>query len=71
MLFETLAMFYCIVHNESKGLHIIYWGYGTGNIAYGAATFVVKVRIRGNNFFSKRIRGKDFLTETESSSGGS
>ena len=23
-----------------KGLHIIYWGYGAGNIAYGATTFL-------------------------------
>ena len=35
------TVYYLFLHIcNHKGLHIIYWGYGAGNIAYGATTFL-------------------------------
>ena len=44
-----------------KGLHIIYWGYGAGNIAYGATTFCEGKHMGQQPFFKTYIQGKDFF----------
>ena len=55
-----------------KGLHIIYWGYGTGNIAYRTTIFLWRQAYRATTFFSTHMYGaRTFLTETESCSGDS